>query len=193
MNLRQVAGGGNRGLPAGPHRPPAAFTTRRDNYRILHGFAIAGGRRTAFPRPSRSPMNSTHRLSFRHLALASLLPALLLLPGCKTVEKPTPTPQDPPVARQNKELIGKPLAAAVTFYGPQIMHDRTYLASQLPDGMFYLPIRKRFPAASPASQTTLIRELHWQNGQTRMAVFCIRKGGGWEIFDNTEWVPAAGF
>jgi hypothetical protein len=140
-------------------------------------------------------MKPTHERSRRPLAVATVLAALLLLPGCKTTEKPEPepTPQDPAVARQNKDLIGRPLSAAMTQYGPQIVHDRTYLASQLPEGIFYLPIRKRFPATNAVSRATLIRELHWQTPTVRMAVFCTRKNGEWEIFDSTEWTPGAGF
>ena len=138
-------------------------------------------------------MKSTHERPL--LALTCALTTLLLLPGCKTAEeKKSDAPTPPaPVARQNKELIGKPLSAAMEYYGKQVMHDRTYLASQLPEGIFYVPMRRRFPAANPASQATLIRELHWQSGHTRMAVFCLRKGGEWEIFDTTEWVPGAGY
>ena len=139
-------------------------------------------------------MKSTHERSDRHLALAGTVIALLLLPGCKTAQEKKPeAPPPAPVARQNKELIGKPMSAATEFYGKQIIHDRTYLASQLPQGIFYVPIRRKFPASDPASHTTLIRELHWQSGHTRMAVFCVRNRGEWEIFDTTEWVPGAGY
>lgn len=165
------------------------------NYRILHRFGIAVAAPWGLAPGALYSMKSTHDFPLRSTVLASFLAAFLFLPGCKTPEKKDPEPEEvaPVVAQQRKELIGKPLAEALTLYGPQIVDDRTYTVSQLPNGVFYLPIRRRFPLSNPALQKTLIREVHWDRQRVRMAVFCQRVNGVWVIFENTEWTPGAGF